>query len=358
MKKSLRWSLLMGLQSSGTRPFIGLAFFISLALSSCASDPRIKTAQDFGSMSGKLRDNTNRLADDIYNSCIRRVQFYRMDTTALREVRDEAWQACDRLNKPAAARTKEANKIAIDYVEAIGRLATDEVVSFDGQLETVGASLKALSIPVNAGLPVSLPPAAVDTGVQIASFIANWAANRYRTGRLAEAITCTNEPFQAYSNSLDRALRDGYIEGILRQEINQAQLFFDDYTAIAKAEGGTWRDFSALSKESYNTVLPLIQRRNAALAYVSIIGKTAKAHAELSKTFLNSPEPRTPASPLCKAYFARSIPRASAQKPFENLAESKRISPDQLMRANRILVAYRNDVSPLIRRMNESLGSK
>lgn len=348
----------MGFQSCGTRPFIGLAFFVSFALSSCSSDPRIKTAQDFGSMSGKLRDNTNRLADDIYDSCLRRVQFYRTDTSALREVRDEAWKDCDRLNKPAAARTKEANKIAIDYVEAIGRLSTDEVVSFDSQLDTVGASLKALSIPIVAGSPVRLPSAAVDTGVQIASFIANWAANRYRSGKLAEAITCTNEPFQAYTKGLDRALRDGYIEGVLRQELNQAQLFFDDYTAIAKAEGGTWRDFSALSKESYNTVVPLIQRRNAALAYLTIIGKTAKAHAELSKTFLSSPEPRTPESPLCKAYFARATNSASVLKPFENLAESKNISPYQLMRVNKILIAYRNDVRPLIRRMNDSLGSK
>ena len=345
----------MGLHPWRTRPLISLAFFVSIALSSCSSDPRVKTAQEFGSMSGKLRENTNRLADDIYDSCLRRVQFYRTDTSALRDVRDQAWKDCERLNKPAAARTKEANGIAIDYVEAIGRLSTDEVVSFESQLETVGSSLKELAIPVAAGSTVELPSAAVDTGVQIASFIANWAANRYRIGKLADAITCTDEPFQVYTKALDNALRAGYIDGVLRQELDQARLFFDDYTAIAKAEGGTWRDFSALSKETYSTVLPLIQRRNAALAYLAIIGKTAKAHAELSKTFLNGQEPRTAKSPLCKAYFARATNSASEMKLVEILAESKSISPHQLMRVNKILTAYRNDVGPLIRRMNENL---
>jgi len=346
------------LESCRKKPLIGLAFFASMALSSCSSDPRIKTAQDFGAMSGQLRDSTNKLADDIYDSCIRRVQFYRTDTSALREVRDQAWEACERLNKPAAARTREANQIAIDYVEAIGKLSTDEVVSFDSQLDKVGSSLKALSIPSSAVSSIGLPSGAVDTGIQIANFIVNWAANRYRTGRLAEAITCTNEPFQTYTKGLDVALRDGYIEGVLRQELKQAQLFFDDYTTLANAEGGTWRDFAGLSKDSYNTILPMVQRRNAALAYLSIIERTAKAHAELSAIFLDSPEPRTPASPICKTYFVQATTSARIQKPFEYLTNSQQLSPYQLMRTNKIIVSYRDDVKPLIHRMNLNLGTK
>jgi hypothetical protein len=67
----------------------------SIMLSSCGADPAIKSAQEFGAMSAQFRDNTNKLADDIYDSCIRRVQYYRTDINALRQQRNQAWQGCE-----------------------------------------------------------------------------------------------------------------------------------------------------------------------------------------------------------------------------------------------------------------------
>lgn len=74
-------------------------------------------------MSCQFREDTNKLADDIYDSCIRRVEFFRTDTSSLREARDQGWRNCDSFNKPAAVNARVAKQVFVDYMEAIGRLS-------------------------------------------------------------------------------------------------------------------------------------------------------------------------------------------------------------------------------------------
>lgn len=124
-----------------------------------------------------------------------------------------------------------------------------------------------------------LPSGAVDTGVQIAGFLISWAADIYREGKHSEANTCTDEPLQAYKGGLIFVFREGHIDGVLQEELRQAKMYYNDSTAIAKAQNGTWRDFNGLTKESYARVLPILQRRNAILTYIAIISRTANAHA-------------------------------------------------------------------------------
>jgi hypothetical protein len=341
------------------RPVLfGMMFFSSIVLNSCAANPGINSAQHFGAMSTQFKEDTNKLADDIYDSCIRRVQFYRTDANEIRKARDQAWLDCNTYNKPAANSARAANQIVVDYAEAIGKLSSNEVVTFDNELKNVGSALKRLSIPTGSGVSVSLPSSAVDTGVQIAGFLANWAANNYRVGKLSEAITCTNEPLQAYTEGLGYALREGYIQGILQQELNQAQFYYDDYTAIAKKEGGTWRDFNSLSKESYNAVLPILQRRNAALSYIAIIDRTAKAHAELTTIFLDGRKPLTTQSTACKTYLALSSSGSDSPPLISQSLSGKELSPQKMMQVQKVLIAYRNDVTPLLERMEDSLKGK
>ena len=337
---------------------LGLVLTSSLALSSCGANPGISSAKRFGAMSAQFRDDTNKLADDIYDSCIRRVQFYRTDVSQLREARDQAWLDCDRFNKPAASKARTANQIVVNYAEAIGKLSSDEIIIFDKELENVGTALKGLSIPTGSGASVTLPSGAVDTGVKIVSFLASWAANNYRIGRLSEAITCTNEPLQAYSKGLGFALREGYIQGILQQELNQAQFYYNDYAAIAKAQGGTWRDFNGLSKESYNAVLPILQRRNAALSYIAIIDRTANAHEELAKIFLDGRAPVTSESNACMTYYSVSSSNSNALGSRSKPLSRQEFTPQELMRVRKVLIAYHRDISPLLSTMEDNLRGK
>ncbi len=337
---------------------VGVIIASSVALSSCGENPGISSAKKFGAMSSEFKENTNKLADDIYESCIRRIQFYQIDNNALRQARDQAWRGCEEYNKPASRRAKIASQVIVDYIISIGKLSADEVVTFDNELMNVGSALKGLSIPTGTGANITLPTSAVDTGVQIASFVANWAANRYRAGKLSQAIGCTDQPLQSYSKGLSIAFNDGYINGILQQELDQAQFFYNDYAAIASRQGGTWRDYSNLSKESYNAVVPILQRRNAALAYLAIIKRTASAHQELAKIFTSGGSSLPPASQSCQSFFDQSPASANAQIPSRRITHNERLTAQETARIQKVLMAYRNDLAPLLSRMETSLDGK
>ncbi|NCR72905.1 MAG: hypothetical protein GPI93_17780 [Microcystis aeruginosa LG13-12] len=329
----------------------------SIMLSSCGADPAIKSAQEFGAMSAQFRDNTNKLADDIYDSCIRRVQYYRTDINALRQQRNQAWQGCEQFNKPAASQARVANQVVVDYMEAIGKLSSDSVVSFENEFNNVETALKGLSIPTSSG-NTTLPSSAVDTGKSIANFIFNWAAKSFRKGTLTEAITCTNKPLQTYTDGLEFAFREGYINGILQQELDQAKLYYDDYAAIAEAQNGAWRDFNNLTKESYNAIVPILQRRNAALSYITIIDKTANTHAQLAVLFLDGREPPSSESESCKTYLK---PTSSDSNTLNSQGQSNlnmKLTPEELAQVSEILINYRNEVRPLLKQMEEDLKDK
>jgi hypothetical protein len=121
----------------------------SMMISSCGTDPAIKSAQDFGLMSAEFETNTDKLADDLYNSCIRRISYFAVREGT--EARDEALVNCENLNKPAVGQAKNANKIITDYVKSIGQLAADDLVKFDDEFNQIKDSLNNFSIATLSG---------------------------------------------------------------------------------------------------------------------------------------------------------------------------------------------------------------
>ena len=109
----------------------------SVIIGSCGSSPAIQAAQEFGELAARFEGNTNRLANDIYNSCIRRTQFIQVDTAESNEARNNALRDCNELNRPAARQARDANKLVTDYIRAIAELAGDDVVSFSNELDAV-----------------------------------------------------------------------------------------------------------------------------------------------------------------------------------------------------------------------------
>ena len=333
----------------------GLLITSSIIIGSCGTDPVIRSAQVFGSESANFQENTNKLADDIYDSCLRRVQYFRTDIARLRKLRKQEWDKCENLNKPAALKARAANQLVVDYMESIGKLASDDIVSFDDEFNNINNALKGLSIPVNGGA-VTLPSGSVDTGTKIANFIFNWVTSAFRKGTLTEAITCTDQPLQTYTEGLQAALQEGYINGILQQELDQANNYYDDYAGILYDQNGSGSDFNNLSKESYSAIVPILQRRNAALSYISIIKKTANTHAELAKLFLDGREP--PSESTCSEYFAQSKPESRAISPGEKNNKQAELSPEQLTLVSQILISYQNEVEPLLTQMEKDLQDK
>ncbi len=324
-----------------------------LSLVGCGSNPAIESAQEFGLLAAQFEDNTNKLADDIYNSCIRRVRYMQVDTAVANQARNDALKQCEDFNKPAAMQARSANQVVTNYVIAIGRLASDDAVSFQDELNSIKDSLNNLSIPTATGTNISLPQGGVSTGISIANFIFNWAAKRFREGTLREAILCTDQSLQTYTDGLEFVFRDGYINGLLEQELLRVNSYYDYYAAILRNTNGTDKEFRELQLESFNAIDTVLQRRNASLSYVAIINKTANAHAALAKLFLGDENP--PSKSSCAIYFNANQSDSTSINPENQQTFTLDFTVEELAKMKQIAINYQKEIEPLLIQMEEGL---
>ncbi|MGB5772077.1 MAG: hypothetical protein WBM32_19755 [Crocosphaera sp.] len=330
-----------------------LAIFItsSILISSCGTDPAIRQAQEFGKLKETFENNTNRLAEEFYLSCIRRLAYFavREGTTG----REQALESCETRNKPTVKEVKDANKIIINYINSIGKLAADDLVNFDDEFENIKNSLNNLAIPTSSG-NVTLPSGAVNTGTKIASFIFGWATNQYRTGVLREAIVCTDSPFQSYSDGLQFIYNRGYINGVLLDEQIEARSYYNAY--ITRLRGtGTDRDFMELERESSQAEQFFVKQRNLAEDYITIIDVTAKAHGQLKDLFANSSD--APSEESCAVYLeAKDSENNTTSVDSSERPLNEPLTLEELTQVRKIASDYQREIKPILERMQKKLN--
>ncbi|MGK7882390.1 MAG: hypothetical protein AB4060_20155 [Crocosphaera sp.] len=322
----------------------------SILISSCGTDPAIRQAQEFAQLKDRFENNTNRLAEEFYKSCIRRLGYF-----AVREgtmAREQALESCETRNKPTVQEVNNANKIVVNYIESIGNLAADDLVNFDDEFDRIRNSLNSIAIPTNNGV-VTLPSGAVNTGTQIANFIFRWVTNENRTGVLREAIVCTDAPFQSYSDGLKFIYERGYINGVLLDEQTEARSYYNFYITRLRSTG-TDRDFMELERESSQAEQFFVTQRNLANDYIRIIDITAEAHGQLKNVFANSSD--APSEESCAVYLnARESDNTtsvdSGEKPLD-----QPLSLEELTQVREIASDYQRKIKPILERMEKKLN--
>lgn len=339
---------------------MAVLLFASITVAGCSSSPSLKEAQEFSEMSTKFKESTNKLANDIYGSCIRRTQYIQVNTLAGSRARDEALNDCEEINKPASVKVRKASKLVTDYIESIGKLASDDVVSFDDELDEVAEALSSFSIPLEPSDPTQpsefkLPSEAVNTGVSIAKFIFRWVTDKEREGVLKEAITCTEQPFQVYTDGLEFVYQEGYIRGILEQEIFRVNSYYSDYAALLRDSNGSDRDFRQLERESFSAIEPVLERRNAAESYVAVLEATAAAHSNLAGVFLDGED--LPDESSCAIYFSNDDQDSGnvASKSNGKGSLGHHLTAGEYLKVQEILGEYQDTIEPLIIQMEDAL---
>jgi hypothetical protein len=307
-------------------------------------DPAINSAKQFGMLSADFSSKTDRLSNDIYDSCLRRVAYFsvRQGTTQ----RDRALENCETLNKPTAARIKNASGLITNYVASIGSLASDNPVKLDTEFNALKDSLNGLSIP-NSGIVISQNT--VDKGTQIANLVFGWIVNQRRKGNLREAIVCTDQPLQEYTRGLNDAFRKGYINGILEDERKTSISYYNFYlTRLQK--NGSERDFLELEKAFSQVIQQFAVRRDSAESYITVIDRTAKMHTELKQVFLENA--KSPSEETCNIYLRTANP-----DPKKALSEGKTsysnapLTAQEISETSKILLSYQQEIAPFLKRI-------
>ncbi len=166
-----------------------------LYISGCAVN--LPTVRDFSQTTAAATGSFKSMADDIPQSCIRRVDisFEASDKVTVENSRVEytseyrdALNKCETLNDSLVG-VLGVNDVLRAYAEALGALASDEAITFTQEQDALEASLA--QINVNGTNPFSGGKAAAVS--DLARFLSNAALDGYRQKKLRDAIQIGNE---------------------------------------------------------------------------------------------------------------------------------------------------------------------
>ncbi|MGH7901721.1 MAG: hypothetical protein ACRENZ_08285 [Thermodesulfobacteriota bacterium] len=232
------------------------------------------------------------IADDLPKSCKRRVEISFIpspsDKLTIEDNRVEySTEYLDALSKCDDLETSlngiiEVNNVLKEYAEAIGELASDDVVTFTQELDALESSMKQISI--NGNNPFDGPRAVAVSS--LAKFLFNAAINGYRQKKLKETIQMGNEPLIEITVGLSDVASDYQV--ILRNEIQNVKALQANLI-LQRKKPENEREFFKLSDAEIDEQLfvskQMIEfieiRVNAAEDYENILRKIAEIHEQL-----------------------------------------------------------------------------
>ena len=335
---------------------------ISFVLGSCENED-LETAKSFGELSQKLETANKAISADIYASCTRAATWEALGTSASRENMREQLDVCDRLFLPNSQNTEIAGSVLVNYVAAVGNLATENDNGFTSQLNEISEALGNLDIN-----GIKINENARTAGVQIADFITNLLVRDFRRRNLKVAIVCTDQDIQEYSASLSSFIDSSYVDFLLNREITQINENYGFYIGQVNRRlrelSGTEdnpQDFKAIQErqtlleaEERAEVNKVIERKKEGSAYVATILSTADFHSKLKRIFNEDQEELSSEQiQKCNEYHSNKESLSSQNTDKEDNFWNQEISISQLKQVKKVAQEYINEVTPLLNEIQD-----
>lgn len=357
------------------KSLISVAIPIAVFLGSCGAN--FQAVENFGNSREKVQQASNDFAEDIYQSCLRRTRYVKLVPDNGISTRNERQASCETTERPDSDNFKNAVSILINYMDALGAIASGRDLSLDNSIDNLGQSIKDLSI--NGG---KLDANAVDGGSQILKVLFDLVTKEIREDALQKVIVCTNEPIHKYitgnsvpatdQNGIDLyqpaigglifLVEDGYLiedfsrdpykGGTLAIEANAINTYYISYFTFLN-QLGTDREINQSNYQQvidritvgesltadYNKAMKIVaEKQQAAKAYDQILFNTVKTHNQLRKEFekgLNSKN----IDQLCQ---------------FDSKVSFKKIDQQKMQRIQKILNEYVISVKPLFEQVDRA----
>jgi hypothetical protein len=273
----------------------GFSLLFLFLIQGCVAN--LPAVRDFSQTTVMATSSFNNIADDLPKSCIRRVELSfppdeKITVKGCSSVEysteyENALSKCDGL-KNSLDGIIMVNNVLRGYAEALGKLASDEPVTFTEQTSALESSVKRINI--NGKNPFDGPRATAVTG--LAKFLFNAAVMGYRQKILEETIRIGHEPLK----QIIGGLRDvaGDYQAILRNEKQNVVTVQNILIAQKKmTENELKLGDAEIDEKLYQTkqMIELIEAKDkAAEDYKIILEKIAGAHEQLyvSTNDLNS----------------------------------------------------------------------
>lgn len=333
---------------------------VSFLLNSC--DSNFKSVESFvnNNKSG-IKTYADILAQDIYDSCLRRANYIPLINKNGIELRETAIEECNKFNKPNIELVKEANDVLLNYMTVLGQVASGKTVSFDKNISELQTALTGLKIGNS-----KLSEPTVTAGTNILSILVNALSKSEREKALKKAILCSDDSLQNYitgspTSKEDKSLsggligiaQDGYISksGILEIEKTTIDGYYKTYFSAIEKSNGSQIAAELEAQKDYNKAIEIIQnKRDNAESYIKILTATAKAHHQLKNEFQGTGKDTISTeevNELCRSVLAGKV--SNLEK--SNDSAKLNLSEQQLRKAKLILAEYSQTVE-LLRKDN------
>ena len=270
------------MQATGGPPrrLFTLASLAVVLLQGCTAN--LPAVRDFSQKTVVAAGTFDNIADDLPNSCIRRVEleFPPDEKLTIESNRVEysaeyldARSKCDTL-RGSLDGILEVNAVLKGYAEALGQLASDDAVTFTQELDALEASLERINI--NGGNPFQGPRAQAVSG--LARYLSNAALDGYRQKELRQTIREGHEHLDQIVEGLDAVAGD--YQAILRNE-KQNVVTNQNLIIVQRKKGGNTADLDDKLLQTKAAMASIESRERAAEDYKKILAKLAEAHKGL-----------------------------------------------------------------------------
>ncbi len=177
------------------------------------------------------------------------------------------------LDRETLTRTEQAERLLLrhalieEYMDALGRLAADDLVDYDSEIDRLGKA-------VSDGRLVGERDATAFGAVATVLFRA--AADNWRRDRLVQLIAESNAPFQEVVGALKQVVDQGFAGDVVNEEIalqkHYQTLMRESSDKAGIAALAEWRD----------TRLSEVKARGGAVAaYSEVLARIAAGHQKL-----------------------------------------------------------------------------
>jgi hypothetical protein len=298
-----------------------------LLLGGCGRSEDIEAAKSLSKVGREADIVFEKIADDLYQSCLRAANYTPLKsstTEGINQDRVTAEKECDdnpqleqnsldSVNhkptpKDASQALTNGNGVIIKYLIALGQLASDDLINYDPQLNSIEDSLK--QIP---GIQTDV----VGAGTAIAQFLFRVFSEQERRSTLKDAVLANDQNLTSYIDGFSNAINKGYSKGALESEKVAVDEYYRSYlgsiintvnSSNVEGIGVVIRDKAIveLDREWEATKSTLVEKQKIADLYVEILKQISQDHHTIKEMYQKDEKPSsTQIRKMVKSYVKK-----------------------------------------------------
>lgn len=247
-----------------SRRIIYLLSVIACIVDGCVSN---KAIREFTGVSIEATRHLPVLATDLAESCVRQKEYGairkgQFDPVKLRQDADD-----DCISFQTSAKSFViANKVLVQYLQTLDKLAGDDVVTYDTSID---------KLVTNLGDSKLIPKAQVTTLSKLVSVVGDASSTGWRRKKLGQAITQANPAIQTLLATLSTIVKNDYVQLLQNEQLAAKNLYLATIKENVKKEPIA----ALLLQQQWNKEFKLLEdRKIAAKEYATVLTTIAQGH--------------------------------------------------------------------------------